>query len=258
LQYNGAILIPQEDDRMKFKPLHDWVLIRRSKAAETTGSGIIIPDTAKDKPAKGIVEAVGPGRYKEEKGKKEKKFFSTVLKPGEEVMFIDYMAKDVALDGVEITLVREDDVLGTIEQGGQLAVKEPYHVEIRKERPPMVQAEPEKAVAKDKAGKTVKTKAKAAAVEVKKPSTPKKEKTAAKKTQKLTPKKAASAKKSKPARKTAVKKTMAKTSGPKKGQTKKAVPKKTSPKKSTVKKVVPKKTAAKKVSAKKPLKKTRK
>jgi chaperonin GroES len=255
LQYNGTILIPQEDDRMKFRPLHDWVLIRRSKAADTTGSGIIIPDTAKDKPAKGIVEAVGPGRYKEEKGKKEKKFFPTVLKPGEEVMFIDYMAKDVALDGLEITLVREDDVLGTIEQGGQLTVKEPYQVEIKKERPPMVQAEPEKAVAKDRAGKAVKPREKAAApAKVKKPSKPKKEKAAAKKTQKLTTKKAA------PAKKAAVKKTTAKTkkSGPKKGPVKKAVPKKTSPKKSPVKKVVPKKTAAKKVSAKKPLKKTRK
>ena len=56
---------------MQFRPLHDWVLIRRSKAAEMTNSGIIIPDSAKDKPAEGIVEAVGPGRYKEEEGKKE-------------------------------------------------------------------------------------------------------------------------------------------------------------------------------------------
>ena len=252
---------------MKFRPLHDWVLIRRSKAADTTGSGIIIPDTAKDKPAKGVVEAVGPGRYKEEKGKKDekgqkvKKFFPTELKPGEEVMFVDYMAKDVDLDGSEITLVREDDVLGTIEQGGELAVKEPYHVEIKKDRPPMVQAEPEKPLAKDRAVKAVKTMkagTKAAAVaEVKKPSKAKKEKPAEKKSPKSKVKKAAPAKKTaparkaKPAKKAAVKKTVVKKTAPQKGPVKKAVPKKQAPKK-------PAKAVSKKTSLKKPVKTVKK
>ncbi|NJD57097.1 MAG: co-chaperone GroES, partial [Nitrospirae bacterium] len=130
---------------MKFRPLHDWVVIKRSKPAEMTASGIIIPDAARDKPSEGVVAGVGPGRYKQEKGKKEKKFFPTVLKPGQKVMFIDYMAKDVELDGMEITLIREDDVLGIIEQSSELAVRKEYRVEIKKELPPMVQARPEKA-----------------------------------------------------------------------------------------------------------------
>ena len=230
---------------MKFRPLHDWVVIKRSKAAEMTGSGIIIPDTAKDKPAEGIVEAVGPGRYKEEKGKKDKKdkkFFPTVLKPGQKVMFIDYMAKDIALDGMEITLIREDDVLGTVEQRGELAVKKEHHVEIKKDHPPMVQARPEK----DKAAAGVKQTAKikkedkgraAVKTSAKKSTKQKKEGTMKKSAKKAAPAKKTSAKKT--LRKTAVKKT-----APKK-TVKKATAQKTAPKKTT-KKAVAKKAAAKK------------
>lgn len=241
---------------MKFRPLHDWVLIKRSKAAEMTVSGIIIPESAKDKPAKGVVEAVGPGRYKEEKGKKDeqgkkvKKFVPTVLKPGEEVMFVDYMAKDVELDDREITLVREEDVLGIVEQGGALAVKEPYQVEVKKERPPMVQAKPERAAAKEKAGKAVKPRAKAAAAPAaKKPSKPKNEKASAKKPQK----KATTTKKT-AIKKTAVKKTAAKKAPAKKTSPKKGPVKKTTAKKSAAKKSATMKPAAKKTAAKKPAK----
>jgi chaperonin GroES len=70
----GTTPFPQEVMHMGFRPLHDWVLIRRNEPEEKTGGGIIIPDAARSKAAEGIVEAIGPGRYKEEKGKKEKKF----------------------------------------------------------------------------------------------------------------------------------------------------------------------------------------
>lgn len=240
---------------MKLRPLHDWVVIKRSKAAEKTGSGIIIPDTAKDKPAAGIVEAVGPGKYKQEKGKKEKKFIPTVLKKGQQVMFIDYMAKDIKLDGAELTLIREEDILGLLEGGNELTVKEPYNVEIKKDRPPMVQAKPETAKAAVGVKGTAKAAgAKQAEAEVKKTvrKSPAKRKEGA---MKKTTGKAASAKKT--VKKTAAKKTAAKKTV-KKATAKKTAAKKTV-KKATAKKVAPKKTMKKAVSKKsapkKPVKK---
>lgn len=233
---------------MKFRPLHDWILIKRSKPVEMTGSGIIIPDTAKDKPAEGTVEAVGPGRYKQEKGKKDKKFFPTVLKPGQKVMFIDYMAKDVELDAKEITLIREDDVLGIIEHKGELTVKNAYPVEIKKDRPPMVQTEA--AVGVKPPAKTKRKRQAEAEVRTTAAKSPKKGKEG---TMKKTVKKAAPAKKTtakKMAKKAAPKKTVAKKS------VKKATVKKATPKK-TVKKAVAKKAAPKK-TAKKTTKKTKK
>ncbi len=219
---------------MKFRPLHDWVVIKRSKAAEMTNSGIIIPDTAKDKPAEGIVEAVGPGKYKQEKGKKDKKFVPTVLKQGQQVMFIDYMAKDITLNGTEITLIREEDILGLIERGHELTVRDPYNVEIKKDRPPMVQAAPKKAgaaVGIKQPAKIQRRKPAEAEVKTNAKKSPKKGKEG---TMKKTTKKAVSAKKT-----------------VKKATTKKAAPKK------TVKKAVTKKAAPKK-TAKKTMKKTKK
>jgi len=129
---------------MGFRPLHDWVLIRRDEAAEKTAGGIIIPEAAKDKPAEGMVFAIGPGRFRKEEGRKgkgreEKKFVPTVLRPGQRVVFIDYMAKDVDLAGETITLLREDDILGTLEGKGEVAVKAHYQLEAKADRPPMVQ-----------------------------------------------------------------------------------------------------------------------
>lgn len=128
---------------MGFRPLHDWVLIKRSKPEEKTSSGIIIPDAARNKSTEGIVEAIGPGKFEHEKGKgnKEKKFVPTVLKPGQRVMFIDYMTKEIVLNGEEITLIQEDNILGVFESSGALAVKKQYQVEVKKDQPPMVQAE---------------------------------------------------------------------------------------------------------------------
>jgi len=187
---------------MKFRPLHDWVVIRRNKAAEMTVSGIIIPDTAKDKPAEGIVEAVGPGKYKQEKGKKDKKFFPTVLKKGQQVMFVDYMAKDIKLDNTEITLIREEDILGIIELGGEVAVKKPYDLEIKMDRPPLVQAQPKKGKAAAGPKKTKKTKPAEAKVTI----------TAKKSEKKGTLKKTAE----KAVAKKTIKKTVAKKTAPKK------------------------------------------
>jgi len=231
---------------MKFRPLHDWVVIRRSKAAEMTGSGIIIPDSAKDKPAEGIVEAVGPGKYKQEKGKKDKKFIPTVLKQGQQVMFIDYMAKDVELNGTEITLIREEDVLGLLERGNELTVRDPYNVEIKKDRPPMVQAAPKKAGAAVGAKHPAKIKRKKPAEAEVKTNTRKSPEKGKEGTMKKTTKKAASAKKT--VKKAATKKTAAKKTAVKKTvkkvTTKKAVAKKTV-KKAAAKKVAPKKTTKK-------------
>jgi len=201
---------------MGFRPLHDWVLIKRSKPEEKTGGGIIIPDAARTKPTEGIVEAIGPGKFEKEKGKKEKKSVPTVLKPGQRVMFIDYMTKDIMLDGEEITIIQEDNILGVFESFGAVAVKEQYHVEVKKDHPPMVQAEKAKAETKKTFEAEVKTN---------------------------TTKSAAQGK-DKPMKKT-VKKAVAKKT------VKKAVAKKTAPKKAVDKKVVPKKTAAKKTVAKK-------
>jgi len=226
---------------MGFRPLHDWVLIKRSKPEEQTSGGIIIPDAARSKSTEGIVEAIGPGKFEKEKDKKEKKFVPTVLKPGQRIMFIDYMAKDIVLNSEEITLIQEDNILGVIESFGALAVKKQYQVEVKKDHPPMVQAEKAKTETKktfeaavtfrkaSKTGKTIKQ------VKTKVTSDTKKSVAQGKvNLMKKTVKKAA------PAKKTVAKKTV------KKAVAKKAVAKKAAaPKKAAAKKVV-RKTAAKK------------
>ena len=108
---------------MKLKPLHDWVVIKRSEAEERSPGGIIIPDTAKDKPSEGIVVSIGPGSYK--KIKEKEKFVPTTLHPGQRVFYPKYMAKEVEVGGEEFTLVREDDILGTFEGERRLAKREP-------------------------------------------------------------------------------------------------------------------------------------
>jgi chaperonin GroES len=103
------------------KPLHDWALIRPSSAQETTKGGLIIPDTAKEKPQEGVVLAIGEGRYTEpdepgshrsKKSTKEKVFVKTTLKPGDRVIYEKYAGRKIELDGEELVLVREEDVLG--------------------------------------------------------------------------------------------------------------------------------------------------
>lgn len=119
---------------MSLRPINDWAVIKISASEERTPGGIIIPDTAKDKPSEGIITAIGPGRYKteEEKGKKkEKEFVPTILKPGQKVVFLKYSATELELDGEQITLVREEDILGTVEEGGGMEVRKPLEMEVK-------------------------------------------------------------------------------------------------------------------------------
>jgi len=108
---------------MKLKPLHDWVVIKVSEAEEMSPGGIIIPDTAKDRPSEGIVMSVGPGNYKKTKGKE--KFVPTTLQPGQRVAYPKYMVKEVEVGGEKFALLREDDILGTFGGEKRLVRKEP-------------------------------------------------------------------------------------------------------------------------------------
>ncbi len=105
---------------MKLRPLHDWAVIRPSEAEERTSGGLYIPDTAKDKPHEGVVEAIGPGAYEQEKfGKKkkegeERKFIPTTVKPGDRVLYQSYAGEAYVVDNEERILVRERDILGIL------------------------------------------------------------------------------------------------------------------------------------------------
>jgi chaperonin GroES len=111
---------------MKLKPLHDWAVIHPAGAAEVTAGGLIIPDTAKEKPQEGVVEAIGPGAYEEEKGhrkkeeKKERRFVPTTVKPGDRVMYERYAGQTYTIDGEDRVLVRERDILGILERPLQI------------------------------------------------------------------------------------------------------------------------------------------
>src|SRR6478609_10055013 len=95
---------------MKFRPLHDRVVLRRIQAEEKTKSGIIIPDTAKEKPQEGEVVAVGPGA-RDEAGK----LIPIDLKGGDRVLFGKWSGTEVKLDGQELLIMKESDVMGVLE-----------------------------------------------------------------------------------------------------------------------------------------------
>jgi chaperonin GroES len=95
---------------MKFKPLHDRVVIRRLEGEEKTKAGIIIPDTAKEKPQEGEVVAVGPGG-RDEAGK----LIPIDLKAGDRVLFGKWSGTEVKLDGEELLIMKESDVMGVLE-----------------------------------------------------------------------------------------------------------------------------------------------
>jgi chaperonin GroES len=105
---------------MKLSPLHDWAVIRPSEAEEMTESGLYIPDTAKDKPSEGIVVAIGPGAYEEEKDrkkkeeKKERRFIPTTIKPGDRVLYERFAGQTYTVDNEELVLVREREILGIL------------------------------------------------------------------------------------------------------------------------------------------------
>jgi len=107
---------------MGLQPLQDWALIEPSEAKEKTAGGLVIPDSAKEKPVEGKVLAVGTGRWDTPekkfgitpKKKEEKVFMPTVLKPGDQVLYEKYGTTEIDLDGKELVLVRESDVLGLL------------------------------------------------------------------------------------------------------------------------------------------------
>ncbi|HEX9466445.1 MAG TPA: co-chaperone GroES [Alphaproteobacteria bacterium] len=102
---------------MKFKPLHDRVVVRRiDEEAKTTG-GIIIPDTAKEKPQQGEVIAVGPGA-RNEKGE----LVTLDVKAGDRILFGKWSGTEVKIDGEELLIMKESDILGILE-GGAAAKK---------------------------------------------------------------------------------------------------------------------------------------
>jgi chaperonin GroES len=95
---------------MKVKPLNDRVLIKRLEAKETVRGGIIVPDTAKEKPLEGEVIAVGPGKY-DDTGK----LVPMSVKAGQRVLVGKYAGTEIKIDDIEHVIVREDEVLGIIE-----------------------------------------------------------------------------------------------------------------------------------------------
>ena len=95
--------------KTKFRPLHDRVVVRRIDAEEKTKGGIIIPDTAKEKPQEGEVIAVGPG------GRGESgKLIPIDVKPGNRVLFGKWSGTEVKLDGEELLIMKESDIMGVI------------------------------------------------------------------------------------------------------------------------------------------------
>ncbi len=100
---------------MGFRPLHDRVLIRRVEAEEKSAGGIIIPDTAKEKPQQGEVIAVGPGS-RDEHGR----LTPLDVKVGDTVLFGKWSGTEVKIDGVELLIMKESDIMGVLEIKGNL------------------------------------------------------------------------------------------------------------------------------------------
>lgn len=94
---------------MNLKPLNDRVLVKRLESEEKTAGGLYIPDTAKEKPSKGEVIAVGPGKVADD-GKK----IAMTVKKGDLVLFNKYAGTEIKLDGVDHLVMREDDILAVI------------------------------------------------------------------------------------------------------------------------------------------------
>ncbi len=173
---------------MKLKPLQDWAVIVPA-VTERTAGGLYIPDTAKEKPEEGVVEAIGPGAYEEEKRdkkkeeKKERKFIPSTVKPGDRVLFERWSSQAYTIDNQEKILVRERNILGLLDRPPEIpaatSASSPTAIAPRPVPPPLMK----------KQDATVKTRVeKKEAKPAEKPAAKKK---AAKKTAKKTVKKAA-------------------------------------------------------------------
>jgi len=106
----------QGENAMKFRPLHDRVVVRRVEEDMKTAGGIIIPDTAKEKPMQGEVIAVGPGA-RDESGK----LVPLDVKKGDKVLFGKWSGTEVKIDGEDLLIMKESDILGVIE--GKVSVR---------------------------------------------------------------------------------------------------------------------------------------
>jgi chaperonin GroES len=94
---------------MTFRPLHDRVVVRRIDAEEKTAGGIIIPDTAKEKPQQGEVIAVGPGK-RDETGK----LIALDVREGDQILFGKWSGTEVKIDGEDLLIMKEDDIMGVV------------------------------------------------------------------------------------------------------------------------------------------------
>ena len=99
---------------MTFRPLHDRVLVRRIESDEKTSGGIIIPDTAKEKPSEGEIIAVGSGARSE-----DGKVTPLDVKPGDRVLFGKWSGTEVKIDGEDLLIMKESDIMGIIEKSGK-------------------------------------------------------------------------------------------------------------------------------------------
>jgi chaperonin GroES len=101
--------------RMHFRPLHDRVLVRRIDAEEKTAGGIIIPDTAKEKPQEGEIIAAGPGGRNE-----QGQLIPIDVKPGDRVLFGKWSGTEVKIDGEDYLIMKESDLLGVVDKTGSV------------------------------------------------------------------------------------------------------------------------------------------
>ncbi|MHB8764359.1 MAG: co-chaperone GroES [Deferrisomatales bacterium] len=95
---------------MKIRPLQDRVIVKRLEEEQKTAGGIIIPDTAKEKPQKGEIVAAGPGKKTE-----DGKVLPLDIKAGDKVLFSKYAGTEIKVEGEELLMMREDDIMGVIE-----------------------------------------------------------------------------------------------------------------------------------------------
>ena len=103
---------------MAFRPLHDRVVVRRIEAEEKTAGGIIIPDTAKEKPQEGEIVAVGPGA-RDENGKLQ----PLDVKAGQRVLFGKWSGTEVRIDGEDLLIMKESDIMGVVEGAAKTTKK---------------------------------------------------------------------------------------------------------------------------------------
>ena len=100
---------------MKFRPLHDRVVVKRIESDEKTAGGIIIPDTAKEKPQEGEIVAAGPGARNE-----QGQLTPIDVKPGDRVLFAKWSGTEVKIDGKDYLIMKESDLLGVVDKAGSL------------------------------------------------------------------------------------------------------------------------------------------